>query len=72
MRYPIVAITVLAVVANPGTQMVDNATITTNGVTTDQTFISDWRPDLQVLESVCEEGYSKFEIINGKLDDTNS
>ena len=55
-----------------GSRMVDNAIITINGVTTHQTFNSDWRPDLQVWENVCEEGYSKFQIINGKLDDTNS
>jgi hypothetical protein len=55
-----------------GNQMVDHATITANGTTTQQIFVSDWRPDLQVWENVCEEGYSKFQIINGKLDDTNS
>ena len=26
-----------------------------------------WRPDLKVSEEVCEEGYSAFEIKNGKL-----
>ena len=55
-----------------GDRLVDHATITTKGVTTQRTFNSDWRPDLQVWENVCEEGYSKFQIINGKLDDTNS
>jgi hypothetical protein len=30
-----------------------------------------WRPDLQFNENVCEEGFDRYQIINGQLDNPN-
>lgn len=30
-----------------------------------------WRPDLQFNENVCEEGFDRYQIINGELDNPN-
>ena len=55
-----------------GMKMIDQATITSNGRVTQQEFQQDWRPDLQVWENICEEGYSKFQLVNGHVDDVNN
>ncbi len=54
-----------------GDTMQDHAEITLNGVTTSQNFTQTWRPDLQVWENICEEGFAKFKIVGGKVDDVN-
>jgi hypothetical protein len=36
-----------------------------------QTMKWAWRPDLQFNENVCEEGFDRYQIIDGKLDNPN-
>jgi hypothetical protein len=42
-----------------------------NGTSRRQTLKWVWRPDLQFNENVCEEGFDRYQIIDGKLDNPN-
>jgi hypothetical protein len=53
-------------------------TLTSEATTTDKggkvskkTITWSWRPDLQFNESICEEGFDRYEVVNGKLDNPN-
>lgn len=43
-------------------------TITSGGQTRTQTATEVWRPDLRVYENVCEENYSRFQMVNGQIE----
>jgi hypothetical protein len=42
-----------------------------DGSTREQQLSWAWRPDLQFNENVCEEGFDRYQVINGKLDNPN-
>lgn len=52
-----------------GNALIDEATITQDGKTRNQTMRSSWRSDLRVSENVCEENFSRFHFENGQLID---
>lgn len=51
----------------------DDEVITTDrsGGTRSQHVSWDWRPDFQFNENVCEEGFDRYQVINGQLDNPN-
>ena len=51
-----------------GNQLIDDVTIEMKGQTSQVTYRADWRPDLQVWQNVCEEGYQRYVLINGQVD----
>ena len=48
-------------------QLKTEATITSNGQTRTTSSAQAWRPDLRVYENVCEEGFERFQIIDGQV-----
>jgi hypothetical protein len=55
-----------------GNTLDDLATITdASGAVRNQTLQWSWRPDLQINENVCEEGFDRYQVINGTLDNPN-
>jgi hypothetical protein len=48
-------------------QLKTEATNTSNGQTRSSTSAQVWRPDLRVYENVCEEGFERFQLIDGKV-----
>jgi hypothetical protein len=53
--------------------LVDDATISQRDGTTSQRQLRwIWRPDLQFNENVCEEGFDRYEVVDGKLDNPNT
>jgi hypothetical protein len=52
-----------------GDDLVDEATVTEDGKTARTTLHARRRPDMHVWESVCEEGYQRFELRDGKVFD---
>lgn len=56
-----------------GNMLVSEATTTDkSGNSRKQTLKWAWRPDLQFNENVCEEGFDRYQVINGKLDNPNT
>jgi len=49
-------------------QLIDDVTIAYGGKTSHVTYRADWRPDLRVWENVCEEGYQRYQLVNGQVD----
>jgi len=47
--------------------LVREVATTSNGQTRNQTFRSVWRPDIRWYENVCEENYTRFEIVDGEI-----
>lgn len=41
--------------------------ITTAAGAKEKTYIENWRPDLHVFESICEETFGRFLIVNGEI-----
>jgi hypothetical protein len=55
-----------------GNTLEDVATITdASGALRTQKLSWAWRPDLQINENVCEEGFDRYQVINGSLDNPN-
>jgi hypothetical protein len=55
-----------------GNTLDDIATITDrSGAIRTQNLQWSWRPDLQINENVCEEGFDRYQVINGALDNPN-
>lgn len=63
---------VLERVTKHGNTLDDLATITdASGAVRTQNLSWAWRPDLQINENVCEEGFDRYQVINGTLDNPN-
>jgi hypothetical protein len=59
-------------ISKHGSTLDDEATITdASGAVKTQTLSWTWRPDLQINENVCEEGFDRYQVINGNLDNPN-
>jgi len=54
-----------------GNVLHDEMTIHERAGTRTQSLRWAWRPDLQFNENVCEEGFDRYQVINGKLDNPN-
>lgn len=55
-----------------GDKLVSDVTTTDKaGNSRKQTLNWAWRPDLQYNENVCEEGFDRYQVINGQLDNPN-
>lgn len=63
---------VLERITKRGNTLSDVATITdASGAVRTQNLSWSWRPDLQINENVCEEGFDRYQVINGTLDNPN-
>jgi hypothetical protein len=51
---------------------IDIETTTKDGKTAKSTDKWQWRPDLQINESICEEDFDRYEIVNGVTESANS
>jgi hypothetical protein len=59
-------------ISKQANKLVDIATITdAGGAVRTQNLSWAWRPDLQINENVCEEGFDRYQVINGSLDNPN-
>jgi hypothetical protein len=54
-----------------GNVLHDDMTIHERDGTRTQSLRWAWRPDLQFNENVCEEGFDRYQVINGALDNPN-
>jgi len=54
-------------IAKQGDRLVDQAEIFEGNVADRRTLTENWRPDLHVWENVCEEGYDRYSVVNGKV-----
>jgi hypothetical protein len=58
-------------ISKNGNVLTSDATTDKSGKVKKQTITWAWRPDLQFNESICEEGFDRYEVINGALDNPN-
>lgn len=59
-------------ITKSGSLLLDDVTTTDkSGNTRKEKLRWAWRPDLQFNENVCEEGFERYQLIDGKLDNPN-
>ena len=54
-----------------GNHLIDDVTTISGGQIQHQTNREMWRSDLHVFENVCEEGYDRYQVVNGVVTNAN-